>query len=140
MSKHFIIIQKNTNRIVTEHFANQKGTLSEFADENEWVEIEIAMDTPVYYLKVVCNNGKYSLMEDLPKKREYREMRLREKVDAVRNKRNALLQESDWTLGADSPLSDAKKVAWKKYRQQLRDITKLVTSYDQEVAWPTPPV
>ena len=42
---------------------------------------------------------------------------------AVRDQRNRLLAESDWTQMADSPLTDEEKSAWATYRQALRDIT-----------------
>jgi hypothetical protein len=50
-----------------------------------------------------------------------------------------LLKESDWTQGADSPLSDTQKLAWKTYRQKLRDITKTISVSQQNVTWPIPP-
>ena len=43
---------------------------------------------------------------------------------ALRDYRNGLLFQSDWTVMPDSPLSDSKKTEWKTYRQALRDITK----------------
>ena len=42
---------------------------------------------------------------------------------AVRDRRNKLLAESDWTQMADSPLTDEAKSSWATYRQALRDIT-----------------
>ena len=42
----------------------------------------------------------------------------------LRQHRNVLLSQSDWTQAVDSPLSDSKKAEWKTYRQSLRDITK----------------
>ena len=45
-------------------------------------------------------------------------------LDYLRDYRNNLLRESDWTQAVDSPLSDSKKAEWKTYRQSLRDITK----------------
>mgnify|MGYP003136432604 FL=1 len=42
----------------------------------------------------------------------------------LREVRNMLLSESDWTVMPDSPLSDSKQTEWKIYRQALRDITK----------------
>ena len=45
-------------------------------------------------------------------------------MNKLREQRNTLLLESDWTVMADSPLSDSKQVEWKTYRQALRDITK----------------
>ena len=43
---------------------------------------------------------------------------------SLRDYRNNLLRQSDWTVMPDSPLSDSKKAEWKTYRQALRDITK----------------
>ena len=56
----------------------------------------------------------------------------------LRAKRNELLKASDWTQGADSPLSDEQKGEWKTYRQQLRDLPK---KYDHPVwcKYPTSP-
>ena len=39
-----------------------------------------------------------------------------------REKRDRLLQASDWTQMSDSPLSDTKKAEWATYRQALRDL------------------
>ena len=39
----------------------------------------------------------------------------------VREKRNKLLADSDWTQVADAPVDQA---AWATYRQALRDITE----------------
>lgn len=41
----------------------------------------------------------------------------------VRDRRNRLLAESDWTQMNDSPLSNEDKTSWATYRQALRDIT-----------------
>jgi hypothetical protein len=50
-----------------------------------------------------------------------------DKLNAVRKKRNKLLQESDWTqMVTDIPMSDAKKEEWKAYRQALRDLPETV--------------
>ena len=49
----------------------------------------------------------------------------------VRNKRNELLAQSDWTQLPDSPLSQTKKNAWSKYRQQLRDMMASYTDSEE---------
>jgi hypothetical protein len=54
----------------------------------------------------------------------------------IRAQRNALLGASDWTQVADAPV-DAK--AWAKYRQELRDLPKLISDPTQPVTWPSPP-
>lgn len=59
----------------------------------------------------------------------------------LRDMRNDLLQESDWTQMPDSPLSDAKKTAWASYRQALRDLPSSYTNSDTiaDIVWPTQP-
>ena len=43
-------------------------------------------------------------------------------ADLIRQRRNALLKESDWTQLADVALTADQKTAWAQYRQQLRDL------------------
>lgn len=59
----------------------------------------------------------------------------------MRQRRNLMLQECDWTVGADSPLSDSKKTEWQTYRQALRDVPANNSSISskQDVTWPTKP-
>ena len=59
----------------------------------------------------------------------------------MRQRRNLMLQECDWTVGADSPLSSSKKTEWQTYRQALRDIPASHTDITsrQDVSWPTKP-
>lgn len=60
----------------------------------------------------------------------------------IRSRRNALLSVCDWTQTSDSPLSEEKKNEWKVYRQELRDLTELLTAEITDlgdVIWPTPP-
>ena len=54
----------------------------------------------------------------------------------LREKRNKLLQETDWTSGVDVP--EALQQKYTTYRQALRDITDTYTSLDN-VVWPTKP-
>jgi len=50
-----------------------------------------------------------------------------QEMQTFRYHRNKLLEESDWTVISDSPLSDSKQTEWKTYRQELRDMTKTVS-------------
>lgn len=56
--------------------------------------------------------------------------------------RSMLLQDCDWTVGVDSPLSDSKKAEWQTYRQALRDLPTQypgpIASQD-DITWPTKP-
>ena len=55
----------------------------------------------------------------------------------VRNERNELLSQCDWTQISDSPLILEKKNEWKIYRQELRDITLQENSFS--ITWPDKP-
>jgi hypothetical protein len=54
---------------------------------------------------------------------------------AARNKRNALLTQSDWTQVADAPVDTQ---AWATYRQALRDITDQA-GFPENIDWPVSP-
>ena len=57
----------------------------------------------------------------------------------LRQLRNKLLQDSDWTVLPDSPIAD--KTAWQTYRTKLRDITENLTTVEdvETVVFPTKP-
>jgi len=57
-----------------------------------------------------------------------------EPMRLLRVERNKLIAETDWWVLPDRNPTDAQK----KYRQDLRDITKSATSLD-DVKWPTKP-
>ena len=65
-------------------------------------------------------------------------------INAMRETRNMIIQESDWMANSDVTMSDE----WKTYRQNLRDITTTVTDDSVRYAmgddishsgWPTKP-
>ncbi len=49
--------------------------------------------------------------------------------DSLREKRNAKLQDSDWTQMADAPLTNSKKTEWATYRQQLRELPNTLQAH-----------
>ena len=57
----------------------------------------------------------------------------------LRQRRNALLSASDWTVLSDSPVQD--KLIWQSYRQSLRDLTEGLSTVEQvnSVVFPTKP-
>ena len=59
----------------------------------------------------------------------------KQEADSVRNHRNTLLSDSDWTQVADAPVN---KAAWATYRQSLRDVT-LQAGFPWNVSWPVKP-
>ncbi len=58
--------------------------------------------------------------------------------EIFRRKRDALLNQSDWTQLPDNALSDSKKTEWATYRQALRDLPASTTDYEN-VIFPTAP-
>lgn len=60
------------------------------------------------------------------------------KWQKIREKRNKLLAECDWTQVPDAPLDDKRREAWRQYRQALRDIPQRFERAD-DVAWPECP-
>ena len=62
----------------------------------------------------------------------------------IRNMRNSLLQQSDWTQVADAPLNNATKALWTTNRQELRDMPETCAGVDSldsffGIVWPTSP-
>tara|TARA_R100000152_G_C6720889_1_gene146916 strand:- start:196 stop:588 length:393 start_codon:yes stop_codon:yes gene_type:complete len=70
-----------------------------------------------------------------------------EPMKLLRDQRNTLLNESDWTRLDDNGLSSDKKAEWSTYRQALRDLPssadpKLDEIYEliqSSVTWPSKP-
>lgn len=62
-------------------------------------------------------------------------------LDFLRDMRDDLLQDCDWTQMPDSPLSDTKKTEWATYRQALRDLPSSYTNSNAvaDIVWPTQP-
>ena len=60
-------------------------------------------------------------------------------IEALRDLRNNLLRECDWTQVIDSQLSETKKNEWKKFRQELRDLPKTVNDLENPT-WPNAPI
>lgn len=60
-------------------------------------------------------------------------------LSSIRNKRNKLLLESDYTElpAMQASLTEQKKLEWAKYRQDLRDITDQLDLLN--LNWPTKP-
>ena len=62
-------------------------------------------------------------------------------LQELREKRNVLLAETDWTGLADTALTNEKLAEWKLYRQHLRNLPDGLDTEDKvkEATWPTKP-
>ena len=102
-------------------------------DENFTVEVEDDFEMMGYITSYDFKNKKIVQVEEdlsvLPGQEET-------DLQNLRNERNRLLVESDWTQLPDVP--EETKTAWQVYRQELRDITKKYQSINT-VVWPTKP-
>ena len=86
---------------------------------------------------LVCDNGvmrpaNETELEQMRIDAEEAQARL---PDLIREQRNALLKNSDWTQIPDCTVD---KQAWAEYRQALRDITAQA-GFPTDVVFPTPP-
>jgi hypothetical protein len=60
-------------------------------------------------------------------------------INVIRQTRNYLLQQCDWTQLPDSPLTDTKRMEWATYRQALRDITETYAENLLDTEFPNQP-
>ena len=59
-------------------------------------------------------------------------------LNALRQERDVYLASTDWVVTRAAETGEPEPAEWKKYRQDLRDITKKYKN-QSEVVWPTPP-
>ena len=57
---------------------------------------------------------------------------------SARDRRNQLLNESDWAVVPDSALSDEDKALWIAYRKALRDVPSQ-DGFPDSINWPNKP-
>ena len=83
--------------------------------DNEWqpFTVMVCQEELINNLWKAVNNGELGEIKPLPKERL---------INIYKNKRNALLESSDWSQLADVDVEVQQK--WAKYRTQLRDMTK----------------
>lgn len=90
-----------------------RGDWAVFPDTAE-VEYDCKVDTEVWEVNCRNNDNKIINGEFVPNHLV--------DVDEIRENRDKLLKQSDWSVLPDAPLTTAKKAEWLAYRQALRDI------------------
>ena len=120
---------------------------------NQITEVSSGKGTSGYWIKVEGYQGEdqtltYDVSTDTVKvedKIDEKPVATIEELDAVqleidkqelRNRRNILLMESDWTQNRDVVLSNDEE--WKTYRQALRDLPANTSDW-RNPNWPTKP-
>ena len=89
--------------------------LSELAPNACW-----CMDGAQTYDNLQWNSNDITKPTELEVNNKIAEIEAAFPLKYLREERNAMLAESDWTQTPDVP--DAIKTAWKTYRQELRDL------------------
>ena len=86
------------------------------------------------------SNGKLITIDKSVVTKKEKELEDAQPLNNLRRERNAILAQTDWVVikereegGSVSNFAD-----WKKYRQELRDITNTYKSLE-DVKWPTAP-
>lgn len=86
-----------------------------------------------------CSTGKTvtrDLTSEEQKDLDAQKPSAEKQLEILRSERNRLLFETDWWASSDLTMTDAQK----KYRQDLRDITKTFSSLDdKDFEFPTKP-
>jgi len=76
-------------------------------------------------------DGMCCIVDVEPLTQEELDQRVVTQWQVVRNQRNQMLKDTDWTQVLDSPVD---KTAWATYRQALRDITTQADPFN--IVWP----
>jgi hypothetical protein len=87
--------------------------------------------------KPFIENGYVRVSNVVPKTIKDIELEKIGAMQEIRNQRNQLLSESDWTQIPDAP--SAKKAEWAAYRQALRDFPSTIVDPRDSVVWPSAP-
>jgi len=130
-----LIIKDHTEWFPNTSFGDRGPTLDWIADQGYYVITvwkpynhateKLVPATPHLYEGMCCT------VDVEPKTEQELKERIRNEWTAIRQQRNRLLAESDWTQLADSP---ADKDKWAVYRQELRDITTQENPFS--IVWP----
>lgn len=130
-----LIIKDHTEWFPNTSFSDRGPTLDWIADQGYYVITvwkpynhateKLVPATPHLYEGMCCT------VDVEPKTEQELKERIRNEWTAIRQQRNRLLSESDWTQLADSP---ADKNKWAVYRQELRDITTQEDPFS--IVWP----
>lgn len=90
------------------------------------------------YSQIVSANPSLNLPAWSEIEEEFETKKEKEILEPIRNTRNKLLAECDWTQVPDAPLTEEQKQVWATYRQELRDLTEGFVD-EKSVNWPVKP-
>mgnify|MGYP005993956895 CR=1 FL=1 len=90
---------------------------------------------------VINNNGIETVREQNAQEQLEQNASVEKSLETLRQRRNALLEETDWIVTKAKETGTTIPTAWKTYRQALRDITENLTTVEEvnAVVFPTKP-
>lgn len=97
------------------------------------IEVKPPFDNRCVYA-IRNSEGSIELLQNVELQNDYREWEFK----VLRENRNRLLKDSDWTQLSNNNLTNDKKIEWEKYRQALRDLPAN-TIMPIAPIWPIPP-
>lgn len=127
--------------VITDKIGNVLGV---WTDDNNSLSSIYPYDKEIHdkYNEYILEYNKELL--DSPQKYQIRDgiLSLRapsenELLEKIREHRNYLLQQSDFTQLVDSPLTESQKEKWRVYRQELRDFPQTCDIFNP--IWPISP-
>jgi hypothetical protein len=138
-----IIISKHEEK--SRKFKTEKDYFDWYEDEkrrDEWINSGKPCPNafPFYYMGEGISFAEFSNDEELEQlKINHLDKIKKAKEDEIRKNRDFLLRETDFILLEDAPKAiKDKNNDWKKYRQDLRDITKQA-HFPDNIQWPVKP-
>lgn len=144
----FTYVDAQTRRPVTDEPAaagpilpDVPGIAIDFANESEW-----PCPAPIFYGHCDDNTNPIAqgILDVLTQEAFFSALdkeqlgRIARKKEQVRGRRSWLLTNSDWSQLVDVSLTDAEKLDWQDYRQQLREVT-LQSRFPMDIEWPIAP-
>lgn len=130
--------KEKNGKVAVYFFTNIQESIKRKNDTEEMRQEEQKMYSYEMYVLEIQKQGNlkeriesnYDTWLDFARQKEYDL-----KAAEVRQKRDKLLNETDWTQAIDTALTEAEKEKYRKYRQELRDITEQ-KEFPYDVIWP----
>ena len=126
-----ITIYKKNSGVILRTVSSTDDILNNVLADEDYIEGSFSTDEYIIKEGKVTKKNKTTITK---------QNKTQAQID-IRQKRDSLLINCDWTQTIDCPLTDTKKQEWQTYRQQLRDLPatyKDIESID-EVIFPKEP-
>lgn len=133
-----LVITNKLNRVVAVHadkYSGDSQNLDSLYPNNPEMKLQYIEHRMDNDKDVLQNPFKYEVVNNAC---VLRQPTIEEKLAVIREKRDYLLKQSDFTQLPDIPLTDDKKLEWKAYRKQLRDFPDLCDLNNP--VWPIRPL